>query len=210
MVRRSFLAELRAVHRVDGQLREVRGEAPHVRSARAVDPNRHFRVGAADEFFDHQFVHANVTRDPRDGLPRARQFIQFATVDLDRRHHRRDLCNVADEGAGRTFDLLLGERHLGALEDRPRRIQRVGCHAEHDTRPIGLSRVLQVPQQPRRASQTDEQNAGRVGIERSRVADAALPVELAHPGDDVVRGVCGRFVYDNESIMQGQKGSCWG
>ena len=80
----------------------------------------------------------------------------------------------------RVLDLLAFERHLGPLEHRARRVERVGRDAEHDPGAVRLARVLEVAQQPGRAAESDEQHAGRVGIERARVPDPALAVELAH------------------------------
>ena len=105
----------------------------------------------------------------------ARELVQPATADLQRRHHRRDLLEVADEAqriAATTS--ASGHRHRPPLEHRARRVERVGGDAERDGAPVGLGRLLQEPQQPGDATEPDEQHAGRVGVERARVADALL------------------------------------
>src|SRR6476469_5377022 len=68
-------------------------------------------------------------------------------------------------------------------------------------RAVRLARVLQIPPETRRPAETDQQHAGGVGIERAGMTDTTLPVQLAHPRDDIMRRPRGRFIYDNKAVM---------
>ncbi len=132
--------------------------------------------------------------------PGTRELVEPASADLHRRHHRRELLELADEARDRGFDVVAGERHRLLLDDLARRVEGAGRDPEHDAPAVGLPGLLEEPQQARGAPETDEQHAGGVGIERARVPDAALPVHLAELGDDVVGRAAGRLVDDDESV----------
>src|SRR6185437_9055179 len=73
-------------------------------------------------------------------------------------------------------------------------------HAERDLSPVRLPTVLDEAQQARRAPEPDDEHAGRVGIERAGVTDAALPVRLAQAGHDVVRRPAFALVDDDRAV----------
>ena len=102
---------------------EICRQCPHVGPTRAVDPDRRLRVGAAHEILDLDCRHRDVPGRALDRLPRPGELVELAAVDLDRRHHRRDLIDLTDERARGARHLLLNEWHLGPLEHRARRVE---------------------------------------------------------------------------------------
>src|SRR5262249_52992091 len=79
-------------------------------------------------------------------------------------------------------------------------VQCVGRDAEHDPTAVLLARLLQVPQEACYAAEPDEQDAGRVRVERARMAHALLPVDAAQLRDDVVTGPARLLVDDNQPV----------
>ena len=179
-------AQLAEVRAPSERRAEVGGKRSHVGPAGAIDSNRGLRVGAVDEVLDNQRIDPNRPRGPLYHLTGASELVQPASLDLDRRDHGRDLFDLTDERSCGVRNLIDRELHRRLFEHGTRRVERVGGDAEHDARAVRLAGFLQVPEQPRRAAEPDEQDARRVGIESSRVTDAALPVHLAQPRDDVV------------------------
>src|SRR5262249_20266014 len=118
------------------------------------------------------------------------------------------LVDLADERVDRVHDVFAGQRHLGALEYRTRRVERVGRDPEHDARGIRLRRLLEEAKQTRDTAETDEQHTGGIGIERARMADAALPVDIAKLSDDVVARPPARLVDDDEPVSHGRPTYC--
>ena len=173
----------------------------HVRAAAALDQRGGSRVRAGLELLDVEAVDAHVARCPFDFLAFARELVQAATTDLHRRHHRRQLLDLAEEAARAPFDLVAREHHRLLVEHCARRVERGGGDAEHDTAPVRLGRLLEEAQQARRATEPDEQHAGGVGVERARVPDASLPVRAPHPGDDVVTRPARGLVDDDQAVM---------
>ena len=154
---------------------EVGRERADVGAARARDPDRRPRGTAPrSNVFDVELVDAHRPGGALDlHRPRARA-----------RSRRRPPIFIADTIGGTcsmsptnaraaASSSSRRELHLGAFEHRARRVERVGRDAEHDAAAVLLPRLLQEAQQPRGATEADEQHAGGVGIERARVADAA-------------------------------------
>ena len=135
-----------------------------------------------------------------DLLARARELVQPLAADLDRRHHRRDLVDVADEQLRGGLDLLTRHRHRAAVEHLTGGVERARGDAEHDLAPVLLVGLLQEPQQPGDAAEADEEHARGVGVEGARVADAALPVDACGARDDVVRRPARGLVDDDEPV----------
>ena len=93
------------------------------------------------------------------------------------------------------------DRHRPLVEHLAGGVERAGGDAEHDrARGTPCPPPGQEAQQAGGAAEPDEQHAGGVGVERARVADPALPVDLAQLGDDVVRRAAGRLVDDDEAV----------
>ena len=80
---------------------EVGGERAHVRAAAALDLDVGLRVRAGFEPDHVEAVDVHGTRRALDLLAGARQLVEPATADLHRRHHRRELLDVADEARQR-------------------------------------------------------------------------------------------------------------
>ncbi len=111
----------------------------------------------------------------------------------------------------RALDVVAGERHRTLVEDLAGGVERARRDAEHDATPVGLARLGEVAQQPGAATEADEQHTGGVGIERARVTDPSLPVDLAQLGHDVVRRAARRLVDDDQAVahrtLQGSEAS---
>ena len=135
--------------------------------------------GPGSKLLDVERVDAHRPRRALDLLARARELVQPAAADLQRRDHRRHLLDVADERARIAVATSASVTGIGrAFEHRARRVERVGRDAERRRVPrYVLRRLLQEAQQPRDPAEADEQHAGRVGIERARVPDPPLPVD---------------------------------
>ena len=127
---------------------------------------------------------------------------------VDRRVHRRDLLDPADERPAR-----LGEQ--GPLEPRNRRLRqdttadivRIGGDAEADRRDVFLVLIHEVRRELGRLADQDGQDPRRAGVERAGVADPAdaeLPaderdhIERRHPRplvDDEHAGAAGLLAH---------------
>ena len=141
------------------------------------------------------------TRRALDVVARARELVEPATADLHRRHHRRELLDVADEARRRALRPRRASA-ASAAGRRPRPTRRA-CSSRCRTRSArGTPCRASWRNRSRRvrAPEADEQHAGGVGIERARVPDPALPVDLAQLGDDVVRRAARRLVDDDEPV----------
>ena len=110
-------------------------------------------------------------------------------VDLDRRDRGRDLLEVADEGASAARERLVGEvRGAVTGQTSPSASSVVVAAPEPDRGVVGLVGQRQVPEQPGRAVDAEQQHPGGHRVERAGVADLAGAGQPAHPGDHVVRG----------------------
>ena len=110
-------------------------------------------------------------------------------------------CSMSPTNAGSarsTSSLVIGIGRWSTTS--PAASSVLGRDAEHDAAAVGLARLGQVAQQPRGATEPDEQHAGGVGIEGARVTDPTLPVDLAQLGHDVVRREAGRLVDDDQAV----------
>ena len=179
---------------------EVGGERPDVGAAPALDPQRREWILPRCEPLDLDPVDVHTSRRALDLLAPPGEIVEAAAVDLDRRHHRGDLVDVADECRRGALDLFPRDRHRPPIEDLTRRVERARGDAERDLAPVLLARFLEEAQEPRAAPEPDEQHAGRVGIERAGVADAPLPVDPAQLRHDVVRRPPRGLVDDDEAV----------
>ena len=90
-------------------------------------------------------------------------------------------CSISPRNAVHAvLDLLAVERHRRRSSTSPDGVERVGGDAEHDPSPGTPSSVSWRNRISRvTPPEADEQHAGRVGIERPRVPDPPLAVDLA-------------------------------
>ena len=84
---------------------EVGGERPDVGAATALDQRGRDRVSARLELLDVEPVDPHVARCPFDFFALA-ELVQAAATDLHRRHHRRQLLDLPEEGPRALFDLV--------------------------------------------------------------------------------------------------------
>jgi hypothetical protein len=131
--------------------------------------------------------------DHRAGLARhfhalARQLVEAAARVVEGRVHRRRLLDPAHEGTRRRRDRLGIECGHGRLREHvAAQVLRVGADPEAHDRAVLLVVIGEVAHELRRLAEQDRQDAGRVGIERARVADAAHAQAAPHQPDDVER-----------------------
>ena len=108
----------------------------------------------------------------------AGQLVQAPAVDLQRRHHRRHLLDVAGELLGHDAPATVVERRRSAMSWRGDHgtvgVERVGLDAEHDLAGVALASVGDEAQQAGHVADADHEHAGGAGVERAGVTDAAL------------------------------------
>ena len=136
----------------------------------------------------------------------AGQLVQALAVDLDRRHHRRHLQDVAGEARRPrpAPSSSVDAAHVPGAGDLAGRVERGGLGAEHDHAGVGLGREAEVAQQPGDLADAEEQHAGGVGVERAGVADLAGAEHAAGLGHHVVARPAGRLVDDRQPVRAGR------
>ena len=134
---------------------EICSQCAHVGSTRTVDPNRRFRVGAADEVLDHERVDPHVAApaarpSPPPGPARRACGPSILIADTI-----GGICSMSPTNAPRRA--ARPARRSSGISARsstaPDGVERVGRDAEHDAGPVRLPGVLEVAQQPGRAAE---------------------------------------------------------
>ncbi|OPZ07101.1 MAG: hypothetical protein BWZ10_02887 [candidate division BRC1 bacterium ADurb.BinA364] len=136
-------------------------------------------------------------------LARAGIFVEPPAFVPDRRINRRTLLDPAGQGPHRLARLVFRGPRPGRRIAR--RDQAFGVHrrrngAQNDLPLVGLVQAVQKIQQPRRRAQRNRQQPRGHRIERSRVPDAAKPVEPPQAYDRVVGG-------DAAGLVEEKRGS---
>jgi len=152
----------------------VGGECPDVGARRT--GQRHGGPGPVPgaEAGQLQALDADRARLPGHGQPFPGQFVQAPPIHPHRRHHGRDLLDLADEGGRRRTGAGLGQiRHVPGLDDTAGGVARVGGSAEDDRGLVRLAERGDVAEQPRGPPHTEDQHTGGVGIQRAGVAHLA-------------------------------------
>ena len=118
----------------------------------------------------------------------AGQLVQPPAADLQRRHHRRNLFDLAEQVLGdhAARPVEVDRRSVVGRGDGAVGVERVGLDAEDDLARVALAPVGDEPQQAGDRADADDEHAGGAGVERAGVADAPLVEAPAQLGDDVV------------------------
>ena len=136
----------------------------------------------------------------------AGKVVQASTADLQRRHHRRHLLDVAeqvrrDDAAHDVGVELVGEAaHVVHGHHRAVGVERRCLGAEHHVAGVRLAALGHEPQQAGDVADADNEHAGGAGVERAGVADAPLTEPAAQHADHVVAGDTGRLVDHDETV----------
>ena len=156
---------------------EIGRERADVGAARAVDHERRLGIRARLERLRPRCGRCAPCAASRStSLPSPRELVQPPALHLQRRHHRRDLLRLAEERLRRLLDLLA--RTAASRPARAPRPTRRACRSRCRTRRArGTTSSVSCRKRSSRVArpEPDEQHAGRVGIERARVADPPLP-----------------------------------
>ena len=192
--------EVRAAPERDAEIGRQRAD---VGAAPALDQHGRLRVRPRLEVLDDETVDVDATRRALDVDARARELVEPATADLHRRHHRRELLDVAEE-ARRPRPPRLGRARAASVAARRRRptASSVLVAMPNTTRPRydlpaswrnRRSRVAR----PRPTSSTPVASGSSVPAWPTR----RCAVDPAQLGDDVVRRPARRLVDDDEPVL---------
>src|SRR5207249_177551 len=125
-------------------------------------------------------------------------FVEAPPVHLDRRDHRRDLGDRAQEpGQHRLQALPVQVGHGPAVGLGAGGVEGVGGHAEGDLAPVDLAGLGEEAQEAGGPAEADEEDTGGVGVERPGVADPAQAVDAAQ---DTAASVAWRRKSINPSV----------
>ena len=132
----------------------------------------------------------------------ARVFVQPLAVDLQGRNHRRHLLDVAQQVlVDHATSVVDGHtRHVEGLERFTRVVEGRRSRPQHNLAGVVLVGTGDPLHQPRRATDTDHQNTGGVGIQSSGMPDASFSQGLAQLADDIVAGHSGGLVDDHRAV----------
>ena len=134
-----------------------------------------------------------------DGEIPAGQVVQLLPSHLDGREHGRLLLNIPLEPGQDRLGLLAGDlRNRMLLEDPPFPIKSIGALPEPDFSPIFLIMGLEELGQSGGPSHNQGQNPSRHGVESSGMTHLDLQ-ELAHLGNDILRGRPTGFIGDQDA-----------
>ncbi len=127
----------------------------------------------------------------------------------DRRVHRRDLGDLADELAERGSHLVgIQPPGVAARGDGALGVECLGTLTEPDGAAVGLGLAVEVVDEPGGASQADGEQPLRHGVEGPRVADPPLTVDPAHLADAVEGGLAHLLVEGQDGAHRAPAG--WG
>src|SRR5207245_11772541 len=135
-----------------------------------------------------ELADADLTRRAPDSATHSRQHEEPPPRVVDRRLHRRDLLDPADERPARLLEqvpLQPGDR--GLRQDATADVEGVGREPEADRRDVLFVLVHEVRRELGRLADQDGQDARRPGVERAGVADPADAESPTNERDDVER-----------------------
>ena len=147
-----------------------------------------------------QLVNGDGARLALHGLALPREIIELLPVDLERGVHRRELQKLAGKVLQRRAHLVRADGDRMRFQHRAGRILRVGDRAELQNGAVFLSPVFGKLHRLGRAAHKHGQDAGRHGVERSRVTDALFAQDAAQLGAHVhARPAC-RLVDNDDAV----------
>ena len=167
------------------RLSDVVGERADVRARRARDAEAR---DVAVERENRELADGDRLGKVRHRLALPRQVVELPAVELLRRERRRRLLDLARERAADLVEARGLRAGIGVrLSDgRPLRVVRVRHDAEAHRALVRLLPAREERLQPPGAAHAQHEKAGRGGVERPRVPDAARPEEPARHVHDVV------------------------
>ena len=146
-------------------------------------------------------VHPAFARLQRHSLALSRQLVQPLAVALQRGIHGRYLLDLAHEPRRRRAHILLIRIHGALCHHLTSGVLGIGLHAQLQLGHIGLFLVDDVVEQPCGFADAQRQHAGRLGIQRSAVADGrALGQPSAHEHDQIRRCNTGGLVRNQKAV----------
>ena len=187
------------------QVTEVAGQGAHVGAGttlrlRRTAPGGRRRRGRCPTMSKRSTRTGRATRSITS--PSRAIVVEPPPFDLEGRHHRRDLGDVAeqvlsDHGAG----IVDGDLDRSCVTVTTPSASSVSVSTPMTTLSrVPLASVGDEAEQARHRSDTHDEHAGGTGIERAGVADAPLIEPAAQLGDDVVTRDPGRFVDDRHAV----------
>ncbi len=185
---------------------EVASQGTDVGAAGAVDGDVEVDPGLADADVDDVVAgHRDCAGLERDLFAGADAFVRAFAVDLDRGDRRRDLRDLPRVRRRRGPDRVLGDTvHRGGRDDRALGVVGGRHRAEADRGVVRLVGQLQMAEQPGRAVETGDQDAGRHRVQRAGMAHLAGPCQPPDLRDDRVRGHPRGFV-DHDDAVRGRR-----
>ena len=135
-------------------------------------------------------------------LALAGQLVQPPAADLQRRHHRRNLFDLAEQvfGDQRPRPVEVNRRSVVDRGDGAVSVERVGLHAEDDLARVALAPVGDEAQQAGDHADADDEHPGGPRVEGAGVADAPFVEAPPQLGDDVVARDARWLVDDRDSV----------
>ena len=152
-------------------------------------------------------VDADRPRLALDLLPGARELVQAAAADLQRRHHRRHLLDVADEARASRSRTAASVTGIGRRSRTAPAASSVSVATPNAIVPR-YAFVVSCRKRSSRVTRPSPTSSTPVasGIERAGVADPLLPEDLAQLRHDVVRREAGRLVDDHQPVVHQRAG----
>src|SRR6266850_755808 len=126
--------------------------------------------------------------------------VQGAALMFDRRMPGWKLLDLAAKTIQRCEQILARGGRFRALQHRTLRVPGLGALAELDARPVSLVGPEQRAGEFGRLAQSDDEQAARQGVERSRMAGALCAEEAFRCLQDGVRARSDRLVDKQDSI----------